>query len=39
VHAVVHRSPTHWRVSVNGGGAYDLKIERDLLGRITVTPP
>jgi hypothetical protein len=33
--AVSYGEPTHWRLSVNGGAAYDLKLDRDVLGRIT----
>jgi RHS repeat-associated protein len=33
--SVSYGQPTHWRLSANGGAPYDLKLERDLLGRIT----
>jgi hypothetical protein len=33
--SVSYGQPTHWRISANGGAAYDLKLDRDVLGRIT----
>jgi hypothetical protein len=33
--AVSYGEPTHWRLSVNGGAPYDLKLDRDVLGRFT----